>query len=551
MASPFLYVPSKHGNGLQSFTDPFYMEYTRNIREMKNVMNSIILADDDYRERSIEALNLVNAVLRVGIDYHVQDEIKSILEREHIIFSDHISNQYFNNINQDHLYEVSLRFRLLRQGGYDVSPDVFNELMKDKKGNFNVLVEEDREGLRELFEASQVRIEGEEVLEEAEVFSGGHLKEWANLHRHTSEARSIQLTLDQPCHKSLARVTSPNFLDSFSANTTTIDQGWTWMTLLNKLVTMDFKIVQSIHQREIVLVSKWWKELGLAEELKFARDQPLKWYLWTVASLPDPSLSEERIELTKPISLVYIIDDIFDVYGTLDELTLFTDAVNNWEIKEQLPDYLKICFKALDDITNKISYVVYRKHGWNPIDSLRKSWGKLCNAFLLEAEWFGCGKLPNEEEYLKNAIVSSGVHVVLVHMFFLLGEGISMEAVNLLDNIPGLVSSTAAILRLWDDLGSAKDENQNGHDGSYVECYMKRHKECSMGEAREQVIRMIKNEWERLNKECFSSKHFPMCFRKGCLNAARMVPVMYDYDDHHRLPGLQNYINSLLSHQTI
>ena len=50
--------------------------------------------------------------------------------------------------------------------------------------------------------------------------------------------------------------------------------------------------------------------------------------MWPMAIIPDPRLSEQRIELTKPISLIYIIDDIFDVGGTLDELTLFIEAVN-------------------------------------------------------------------------------------------------------------------------------------------------------------------------------------------------------------------------------
>jgi (3S)-linalool synthase len=71
-----------------------------------------------------------------------------------------------------------------------------------------------------------------------------------------------------------------------------------------------------------------WRELGLVNELRYARNQPLKWYIWSLACLRDPTLSEERIELTKPISLIYIIDDIFDIYGTLDELTLFTEAVS-------------------------------------------------------------------------------------------------------------------------------------------------------------------------------------------------------------------------------
>ena len=66
----------------------------------------------------------------------------------------------------------------------------------------------------------------------------------------------------------------------------------------------------------------------MANELKFARDQPLKWYMWPMASLTDPILSEQRVELTKPLALLYIIDDIFDVHEALDELKHITEVVN-------------------------------------------------------------------------------------------------------------------------------------------------------------------------------------------------------------------------------
>ncbi|KAF5475548.1 hypothetical protein F2P56_007346 [Juglans regia] len=173
--------------------------------------------------------------------------------------------------------------------------------------------------------------------------------------------------------------------------------------------------------------------------------------------LVDPDLSEERVELTKPISLIYIIDDIFDVHGTLEELTLFTEAINKWDFGalDQLPEYMKICFKALYDITEEISQKIYQKHGSNPLDSLRKTWASLCNAFLVEAQWFALGQSPKSKDYLENAIVSSGVHVVLVHTFFLLGQRITEETEDLVENMPGIISSPATILRLWDDLGSA------------------------------------------------------------------------------------------------
>jgi hypothetical protein len=77
-------------------------------------------------------------------------------------------------------------------------------------------------------------------------------------------------------------------------------------------------------------INRWWKELGLAKEVKFSEYQPLKWYTWPMACFTDPNFSEQRIELTKPISLIYVIDDIFDVHGTLDQLTIFTDAINRY-----------------------------------------------------------------------------------------------------------------------------------------------------------------------------------------------------------------------------
>jgi (3S,6E)-nerolidol synthase len=82
-------------------------------------------------------------------------------------------------------------------------------------------------------------------------------------------------------------------------------------------------------------------------------------------------------------------------------------------------------------------------------------WAVLFNAFLVEAKWFATGQSPKSEEYLTNTVVSSGVHVVLVHIFFLLGHRLNKETLQLVDTIPGIISFPGTILRLWDDLGSA------------------------------------------------------------------------------------------------
>lgn len=58
--------------------------------------------------------------------------------------------------------------------------------------------------------------------------------------------------------------------------------------------------------------------------------------------------------------------------------------VYRWDLSafEELPEYMKMCFKALDDITNEISNKVHKEHKWNPVGSLRK-------AVIFITFWYG------------------------------------------------------------------------------------------------------------------------------------------------------------------
>ncbi|KAF8038630.1 hypothetical protein BT93_B1228 [Corymbia citriodora subsp. variegata] len=441
------------------------------------------------------------------------------------------------------LHEAALHFRLLRQEGYLVPSDVFQQFLhKMNDGTQNKKPEDyDVLGLISLFEASQLGTEGEDVLDEVGESIGQRL--YASLaDLDHVQARFVRNSLNNPFHKSLARFTANDFLRNF------VGRSYSWTKNLGELAHLDMNIVGSVHQREILQVSNWWKDLGMEKELKYARDQPLKWYMWPMAILTKIGLSQERVLVTKPISFIYIIDDIFDVYGTIDELTLFTDVVNRWECteKDNIPDYMRMCFHALDDITNEVSLAVSQNHGWNPLYSLRKTWARLLIAFLVEARWLASGHSPTTQDYLDNAIVSSGVHVLLVHLFFLLGERINPQSVGHLENVPEIVSSTATILRLWDDLGSAQDEFQDGRDGSYVECYKQEFQGSSEEVAQDHVKKLISEAWKRLNKACLYPRLFPKSFCKASLNTARMVPLMYNYDDSHSLPLLEHHMKSLL-----
>ncbi|KAH9623277.1 hypothetical protein KSS87_022239 [Heliosperma pusillum] len=504
-----------------------------------------MMADKAIKYYRAEDLVMIDAIQRLGLQYYFQNEISDALTRHYEICC--------SGEGDNDLHDTALRFRLLRQHGYNVSADCFNKF-KDKDGYFKQELEKDSKGLMSLFEAYHIRVVGDDILDDIGEFSEHLLRKMTTIEQ--SKTTIIKNTLSNPYHKSLPRFMALDFLENFEISIKTLhdlsDEN-NWIKEMQYLVAIDINMAQINHQRELIKVSRWWKGLRLTEELKLARNQPAKWHMWSLACLPGADMAEQRVELTKAISFVYIIDDIFDMYGTLDELILFTEAVNRWEDDNAagFPNYMRVCLKNLYELINEISENVYDIHGWNPKKFLQKVWKDLFNAFLVEAKWFVSGHTPSTNEYLKNGIVSCGVDIVCAYLFLLLNEGGGKGGKGLLNNHIEFVSLAATICRLWDDLGSAKDENQNGHDGSYVACYINEHKGSSTESAREHVHTMILDAWKCLNETCLSSSLISAYFKEAVLNSARMIPVMYNYDKSRQLPSLEKHMKSLLiSEQT-
>ena len=90
-----------------------------------------------------------------------------------------------------------------------------------------------------------------------------------------------------------------------------------------------------------------------------------------------------------------------------------------------------------------------------------------------------------------------------------------------------------------------QDELQEGLDGSYKDLYQR---ENPHADAEKHMLDMIAGEWEDLNRECFSNtmSTLPPSFIGASLNFARMVSIMYGYDDEQRLPALEDYTRMLL-----
>ncbi|KAJ4807836.1 S-(+)-linalool synthase [Rhynchospora pubera] len=500
--------------------DPFYLR--KSAQNMEKIR--ILLSQPKHKSNSVF---MVDALKKLGVDHHFDEEISEILD---VSYNSMYRTQKESDVG---LTDIALQFKLLREA------DVFQRFM-DENGEFKQSLTKDVGGLISLHDASFLNM-GEEILYTANNFTTKHLKLSVE-HLGQRSGAVVRHTLKHPHHMSLKQYKARHYLTQVLSSLTRDDAS----LCMEELARSEFQLNQQLYQDEFNKIKRWWSDLGLARELPFARDQILKWYLWSMTALPGPQLSKHRLEITKAISLVYIIDDIFDIMGNPEEVALFTQTINCWEDSSALSGYMRACFFALKEVTSDIAQFVEEEYGLNPLNYLRRSWATLCNAFLVEARWFADKQVPNADVYLRNGVTSSGVHLILVHIFFLLGHRVTNETLHIIEGNSALVSCTAKILRLWDDLGSAKDENQEGFDGSYVEYYMKDNPSCSLDAAKLHTKKLISKSWEELNKEYFFNKSLSPYFKEASLNCARMVSVMYNYHEEQQLPLMNDYIQKLL-----
>ncbi|KAK9997401.1 hypothetical protein SO802_022087 [Lithocarpus litseifolius] len=301
-------VPSLGPDGVDILSD-IHFRKVREVEELKDEVRNELFATGHLSQQ----LGLIDALQRLGVAYHFEREIQEALEHIYATFND--------KIDVDDLYKVSLSFRLLRQEGFKVSCDVFKKF-KDEDGQFKESLTSNDEGMLAFYEATHLRMHGEDILEEALEFTTTHLKSTASLIGNPLAAQ-ITCALKQPLHKGIPRLEARRYISFY-------EQDASHNKVLLKLSILDFNLVQSLHKEELSYITRWWKDLDFATKLPFARDRIVECYFWIVLVYFEPQHSLARKILTRAISMTSILDDIYDAYGTLEELEPFTEAIERF-----------------------------------------------------------------------------------------------------------------------------------------------------------------------------------------------------------------------------
>nr|GMD21432.1 terpene synthase 10-like [Ipomoea batatas] len=328
--------------------------------------------------KEAEKIEMIDQLQKLDCSYHFEDEINATLMD---IYTKKSSNNYKSSEEKD-LYSTALEFRVLRQNGFDISPEVFEGFMDGKRLGFNANLGEDTKGLLNLYEASFLSKEEDIILELARDFSAKHLKQVINGDQNLNDPKllpHVQRALDIPLHWRAPRLESRSLIDSFDLGKTSSNDS----TLLD-LAKLDFNIAQAVYLEDLRSVSRqvitiyillWWKDLCITEKLEFVRDKVVENFIWALSKTSSPKYSHCRRVVTKIDVLLCTVDDLYDIYGTLDELQLFTETIERWDDITQvghLPEKMQFCYFAVHNFANEVAYDILKEHNVDILPYLRK-----------------------------------------------------------------------------------------------------------------------------------------------------------------------------------
>nr|AZM65216.1 terpene synthase 6 [Santalum album] len=496
--------------------DTMEEEHVRIAEKLKEEVKSLIMGSMG----PLANLEFIDAVQRLGLKYQFETEIKEAL---FAIYKDSNEEWWAND-----LHATALRFRLLRRNLLFVSQDVFERFKDKKTHDFSGELCEDVKGILSLYEACFLGWDGERVLDKARIFTTTHLNA---MNRSTvsdggSLDKKVKHALELPLHWRAPRVEARWFIDVY-------EQDPNMNLALLKLAKLDFNMVQSIHQKEVGELSRWWVRTGL-DKLSFARNGLMQNYMYCCAVTFEPQFAHVREALTKIGSVLTATDDLYDVYGSLEELELFTSFIDRWDIKEidELPRDIRLIFLAMYNLSNEIGFDILRDRDFNGVPYVAKMLGDVCSAYLKEARWYHGGYKPRMEEYLDNGLVSIGMLPLLAVAYMLTTDNLSKETVDHVAAAAPLVRYCSLLLRMIDDLGTSSDELRRGDTLKSVECYMNQ-AGASEEIAREHIEELVRNTWKKMNQCCFGDgqSSFADPFLSFTLNSVRGAHFFYQFGD--------------------
>ncbi|CAD6266228.1 unnamed protein product [Miscanthus lutarioriparius] len=480
----------------------------------------------------VRKLELVDALQRLGVDYHYKEEIDALLRAVHEDHHDHGASA-----SSDDLYVTSLRFYLLRKHGYAVSSDVFVKF-RDEQGNNS---SDDVNTLMMLYDAAYMRTRGEDILDNIIAFNKSRLQTMMESTKLEPDlAEEVRITLETTRFRRAERVEARRFISVYEKKATRDD------TIL-ELAKLDYNIVQAVYCDELKQLSVWWKDVRSQVDMTFSRDRLVEMYFWMTIIVYEPYYSYSRIMLTKLALYMALMDDIYDNYSTTDESNIFTTALKRWDEKaaeEQIPEHLRPFYKSVIRTADKIVAELKVQNNKNS-EVVREVMTHVAESYHAEVKWRDEQYVPADvDEHLQISLGSIMAMQVVVLTLVSLGDVTTREIVDWAFTYPKMIRAVTATARILNDIMSYEREQASDHMASTVQTCMKQYG-VTVEEAIEKLKFTCEEAWMDIVQGCLD-QGYPMAILNKVVSVGRSLDFIYKREDSYTLPSnLKDTITSL------
>ncbi|XBI69442.1 hypothetical protein VPH35_064145 [Triticum aestivum] len=439
-----------------------------------------------FNNTMVEQLTLLDALQRLGIDHLFQEQINTV-----------INEIYESESNSSSLYEVALRFCLLREHGLWISPDVFNKF-KGEDGSFNKDITNEPRGLLSLYNAAYLSVNGESELDEAMAFARHHLESMSGSLKYPL-SEQVKRSLEIPLPRTLSRVDAPYYIEEYK-------QEKACNPYVLELAKLEFNLLQRLHQQELKDFCRWGNDLYEEVGLSYSRHRTVEIYLWCYTIHYEKQYAHARIILAKICVLISLLDDTFDMQATLEEGRKINEAIQRWDESAIpiLPVYLKKYYVKLMNIFRELEDELKQDHKYRMVYS-RKAIQTLCRHYQQESEWFHSNYIPSFQDHIKNSVISTGAPATFVTSLIGMGDEVTEETFQWAIGCTDAVKACSEVARFMNDMTAFQHGKNKLDAASSVDSYINQHHVT--GEvAMAAVGKLVEDAWKTTNQARFDRR---------------------------------------------
>ncbi|KAJ8616328.1 hypothetical protein MRB53_035700 [Persea americana] len=455
-------------------------------------------------DEQLVKLCVVDRLERLGLDEHFHEEIDKMLHDVHRNWTERDVEEVGIYASPLRIYKDCIAYRLLTMHGYRLSPTgTFSTLLDNEYLESHLKKNHDYflSSLLNIYRASELLflVKGQpqnlnscsRILLEKGISQG-------NVSIGTNLLKEIVHELDLPWLARVDHLEHRECIERGEASDIWTGKAWFKISCLNSnmllaLAKENYAHRQSIYRSELKELKGWTRDNGISS-IGFGRDKTVYCYFAMATTAYHPHLSAVRMTSAKNGILLTIIDDFFDVQGSMDELTRFTDAVERWD-GEGIHGVGKVLFNALNDFITSTAMQAFPIQGRDVTEHLRDIWCQVIRSWLQEAEWSRKDYRPLIDEYLRVATVSIAAQTVVIPSLYLVGSSISEEMIHHPDYTK-IVELLMISARLLNDLRSYQKESEEGTINLVV-LYLQGHPERKI----EHAFSYVEEKLNRTRKE--------------------------------------------------